>query len=316
MDRPIFLAITLLAATSALGQTPGVVAAPQSKTESQVRTPYHRDTVVASIDGRRITLDELLFRFGSLPDEVRDGYGRSERGLAGFLSDVVSNELIVIEAEKARLDKDPMFARLLGLRREDVLRDLYARTTLLTGLDDTLLHAMYDEQPSRFRIAPLARVRHILVTPGKETPPPNDSGDDAVGDEAARAKAERLRALVAGGEDFANVARRFSEDVKARSGGDLGWISPATLVPELEKVVLALPAGGVSEVVKSAQGYHLVEVLARRDGGQVPFESVRELLLQEAIAQRRAALQAAARESRDRLAKQHRVELHVERLPW
>lgn len=97
-------------------------------------------------------------------------------------------------------------------------------------------------------------VRHILLRP-------NEILDDA----AVQQKMIGVRAQIAGGDDFATVARAVSEDtVSANEGGDLGWLSPGDTVPEFEQVIAELPIGEMSEPIKSRFGWHLIEVLDRR----------------------------------------------------
>ncbi len=66
------------------------------------------------------------------------------------------------------------------------------------------------------------------------------------------------------GESFEEVARLYSEDASASSGGDLGWLSPGDTVPDFERVMNALLPGEVSDPVRSQFGWHLIQVLERR----------------------------------------------------
>lgn len=66
------------------------------------------------------------------------------------------------------------------------------------------------------------------------------------------------------GESFEEVARLYSEDASASSGGDLGWLSPGDTVPDFERVMNALLPGEISDPVRSQFGWHLIQVLERR----------------------------------------------------
>jgi len=63
---------------------------------------------------------------------------------------------------------------------------------------------------------------------------------------------------------FEQAARENSEDSSAAQGGDLGWVSPGTFVPEFEEVINRLQPGGLSDPVVSRFGVHLIQVLDRR----------------------------------------------------
>ncbi len=311
--RPSHLA--LLSLTIALG----VQAQPDERqvtppASPRAQAPFTPKTVVATVDGESLTLGELLIRYATLPQPVRDRYAARPDGLGEFLKDVTANLAVAREAVALGVAEDPLYDLLVKIRREEVLRDLYARRTVLAQVDEAVLRERY--AAGDWHRQPMARLRHILVTPVAESPPPNAAGDDAVGEEAARDKIRRLRRQLARGADFADLARRFSEDASAADGGDLGWVKPGELVGELSKAAFTLAAGETSEVIESDLGFHLAEVTERRPGGQVPFDSVRELLFQQLVGERTAAFGRGAREDRERVAGEHSIELHPERLPW
>jgi peptidyl-prolyl cis-trans isomerase SurA len=84
-------------------------------------------------------------------------------------------------------------------------------------------------------------------------------------DETVRQKLSRIRDRVLKGEDFAAIASVSSADPgSATRGGDLGWTSPGTFVPEFEKVVDQLDVNEISEPFKTQFGWHIVQLLGRR----------------------------------------------------
>jgi hypothetical protein len=276
---------------------------------------FAADEVVARVGGVAITLGDLMLRYASLPAPTRALYARGG-GLRAFLDDTVASMAIAREAQALGLEDDRLFAQLMALRREEVLRDLHARRTVLAGIDEATLRRRYEEQrDARFTRPAVARVRHLLVTPVTEPRPFHDDDEDAVGDAAARAKAERLRREIAAGAAFSDVARRSSEDASATAGGDLGWVRPGQLVAEADRAVFALAPGELSGVIASPLGYHLLLVEDRLPAGVVPFAAVRELLFQELVGEQAERLAPAARQDRDRLVGRYAVELYPERLP-
>lgn len=97
-------------------------------------------------------------------------------------------------------------------------------------------------------------VRHILIKPSE------------IRSEAeARRLVERLYERIQAGEDFAELAKSFSEDPgSALNGGDLNWIDPNALVPEFREVIANTPSGQLSKPFKTPYGWHVLEVLGRR----------------------------------------------------
>lgn len=288
---------------------------PPDSSPEDGQSAFDSTTVVAEIGDRQLTLGELMIRFATLPPEVRARYGSR---LDVFLDDVVSNLLVVAEAERLEVSEDPLFETLMEIHREQVLRDLYARRTVLSQVDEPTVRRRYEEQVAgRFERRPRVRLRHILVTPVAETRLFHSDGEDAVGAAAARLKVTSLKERLTTGEiSFDALARQASEDASAPDGGDLGWLEPSELDPALAKIAMTLPLGEVSDVVPSALGFHLVEVIDRRLAGQIPLAMVYELLYQEVVGERAPFLGQAAAKDRQRLMQEATVQLFPERLPW
>lgn len=280
---------------------------------TQRAAPFDPATVVAEVGDRELTLGELLFRFASLPSWSRERYGDE---LDRFLRDVVANMLLAGQAEQQGLAEDPLFQRLIELRREEVLLDLYGRRTLLGDLDAAARERWNEQREVRFTRPAAIRLWHLLATPVDETPDANREGVDADDLAAARAKIDAIAARLAAGEDPEDLARRFSEDATAAAGGDLGWRSLDQLIPELADASTKLAIGAPPRIVESPLGVHLVAVLDRRTAGEVPFEAVAELLRQEIAGERLPAVGDSARAQRERLVEQAGSTLHPERLPW
>jgi len=90
--------------------------------------------------------------------------------------------------------------------------------------------------------------------------------DRAVSEEDALIKAMGIRnRIVVLGEDFEHLAKTTSDDPSGVKGGTLGWLMPGETVPEFEQALNSLEPGTVSETVRTQFGYHLIEVLDRRD---------------------------------------------------
>jgi peptidyl-prolyl cis-trans isomerase SurA len=106
------------------------------------------------------------------------------------------------------------------------------------------------------------RARHILLRPGPQFP-----------EAAARQRLQDFqRRVVSGQADFAALAREHSQDASAASGGDLGWASPGSFVPEFEEVLQTLAPGQVAPPFVSRFGVHLVQLLERRQVTLSPRE--------------------------------------------
>ena len=113
---------------------------------------------------------------------------------------------------------------------------------------------LLDKRGGDTQVRDEVHVRHILIKPSQ------------IRSEAeSRRLIERLRDRIEAGEDFAELARSFSEDPgSALNGGDLNWIDPNSLVPEFREVMANTANGQLSEAFQSQFGWHILEVLGRR----------------------------------------------------
>ncbi len=153
----------------------------------------------------------------------------------------------------------------LGWRGAGEIPTVFAREVILmrTGEISDVLRS-----PSGFHIVKLedreggdqtrvqqTRVRHILISP-----------DQVRSSEEAERQARSLYNRIREGASFEDLARANSDDPgSAAQGGRLGWVSPGELVPDFEEAMDRLQPGGLSEPVQSQFGWHVIEVLERRE---------------------------------------------------
>jgi peptidyl-prolyl cis-trans isomerase SurA len=98
------------------------------------------------------------------------------------------------------------------------------------------------------------KLRHILIRTSA-----------LVSSEDAQTRLEQLYTRISGGDDFATLARSHSDDtLSAKEGGELGWVGLGDTVPAFEEVYLGLAEGEVSKPFKTRFGWHIVQVLDRR----------------------------------------------------
>lgn len=153
----------------------------------------------------------------------------------------------------------------IGLKPADRLPDLFIEAVkplaagevtapLRSGAGFHLLKLLERKQGTGFT-AIQTRARHILLRPSPQLP----------AQAAALRLAEFKRQVESGAKGFEALARENSEDGSAPAGGDLGWTTPGSLVPEFEQAMNALPVGGISAPTSSRFGMHLIQVVDRRE---------------------------------------------------
>lgn len=139
--------------------------------------------------------------------------------------------------------------------------------------------------------------RHILV-----------KTNEVVSDQDAKHRLDTLRERIRNGDDFEKLAKLHSDDLSAAKGGDLGWLSPGDTVPQFERGMDALKPGETSEPIRSPFGWHLIQVLERRN--QDVTQERRRMEARRAIRERKAeeAFEDWVRQARDRAYVEYRLE--------
>jgi peptidyl-prolyl cis-trans isomerase D len=165
------------------------------------------------------------------------------------------------------------------LSEEQVLIEYLELDAALIGgavdVTEEMLRARFEEQQARF-ITPESRLAsHILIEVAPDAP--------EVDVETARKTAQELRDRVQAGEDFAALAREFSQDAgSAIEGGDLGWIEPGYMVQAFEDGLYELTLENpVSEPVQSRFGWHVIQLREIRPSEGMSFTEARDILLAE-----------------------------------
>ncbi|MFJ7792417.1 peptidylprolyl isomerase [Pseudomonas sp. NPDC096950] len=181
-------------------------------------------------------------------------------------------------------------------RRELAAQEVFADLTRVAEPDEKQVRAFFEEHRVEMSSPEQIQARHILI----KVP----QGADAATVEAARLRLEELRVQIAGGADFAGVARSASEDASASAGGDLGYFARGRMMPEFEAAAFALKPGQVSEPVRTAVGWHLIYLQNHQEATDVTeeqgLETVRVYLARQQKAQARRDVLAQLR-SRNRI---------------
>ena len=155
-----------------------------------------------------------------------------------------------------------------------------------------------DVKSDEHNIVEQTHARHILIRP-----------DELTTSEQAKEKLTQIKVRIDNGDDFGLLAKGNSDDsVSAINGGDLGWSTPGDLVPEFQNVMDSLQPGEISKPFKTSFGWHIVQVLERRNYDNT--ESVKRSKAREVIHARKLneAMQNWTRELRDEAYVEYRLD--------
>jgi peptidyl-prolyl cis-trans isomerase D len=138
-----------------------------------------------------------------------------------------------------------------------------AKLVTQTEVTQPDLQSYYDQHLDEYRVPEQVNVRHILI---KSPLPGPDGKVDPKEQDVARAKAQDVLKQVKAGGNFADLAKKYSDDPgSAKNGGSLGFIGKGRTVPEFEKAAFSLPKGGTSDLVQSSYGFHIIHVDDKQD---------------------------------------------------
>jgi len=218
-----------------------------------------------------IPQDATQAKVNELSKLAQDIYERSKNEDFGRLAVAYSNSQTALEGGSLGWRKGPELPTALAeivanMKPGDVSKPIATPN----GFHLFKLNDVRSTEGSR--IEAQVHARHILIRP-------NALQDDAT----VRQKLASIREKILKGEDFAAFASSMSEDSSsAVNGGDLGWTGPGTFVPEFESTLTGLKDNEVSEPFRTQFGWHIVQLLGRRQ-----FDTTEESLRQRAFRQLR-----------------------------
>jgi peptidyl-prolyl cis-trans isomerase C len=212
---------------------------------------------LARVDGTVITAADLEAEIQRLPQMVRSRY-EAPQERRRLLDHMIDTELLLREVRRRELDRDPELRGRIEAARRRILGDALLRAVQAEAVDEAAIRAYYEAHLDEFTQERL-HVRHIVVP--------------------EKALAHRLREELAGGADFAALARQRSVARTAALGGDLGLVSRGHLDPAFEDAAFALTdPGEISEVVETDVGYQILQLVEPREADTRPLARVERII--------------------------------------
>jgi parvulin-like peptidyl-prolyl isomerase len=290
--------ISATAATqNAAAKPAGTNASPEA-----TMTALFGDPVVAQGTGfqiKRSELDQVIS--GAKANAAAQGQQLPPEFEVGVLNQLVTIQLLLQKATVAdkaagKIDADLQYTNLLkrfgsqekfelqlkavGITMDELRakasQEAVAKATLKRELSVAVSEEdakdYYTKHPADFEQPELAHVRHILlfsIDPATRTPLSTNSVA------AKRKQAESLLKRAKGGEDFAKLAKEFSEDPGSKEkGGELPEFARGQMVPEFEAAAFALSKDQTSDIVTSAYGFHIIKLLDKTAAKKIEYVTV------------------------------------------
>lgn len=165
---------------------------------------------------------------------------------------------------------------------EEVVTDIFKEQMNISALEANYtknnpvtqaeIDKYYNEHKSEYTNAQV-KASHIIIKTQ------NDDGTEMSQDkvDSAKKQIDEIYAKIKAGEDFAKLAKQYSQDASKDAGGDLGFFSKGQMVKEFEEVAFSMKVGEVSEPFKTKYGYHVVKLTDKKEDTTDP-KQVKEFL--------------------------------------
>ena len=254
----ILLAAASLAAPAMAQDTAPAAEAPAAEAPA----PVSPEAVVATVGGEPITEADLSFAAEDLTQELSQMPPEQRKP---FLLRVMIDMKVMAKAgQDAGMADTPLFQQRLAYLKDRALRRAYFSDTIANAVTEEAVRAEYDKFVADFTPTDEIRASHILVPTEEE--------------------AKAVEADLAGGADFATLAKEKSIDPGAANGGDLGFFGPGMMVAPFEEAAFALTdVGQVSAPVQSQFGWHVIKLEEKRKSAAPTFEQVAPQLQQQLL---------------------------------
>lgn len=232
------------------------------------------DNVLARVNGHPITTQDLEYELNRTR-HTRKQQTPSSQDKQQALEQLIARELLFQEGERQQLDHADMVIkqRLANLVLQ---QEVYRKITpdLISEAD---VQRYFNDHHAEF-VQEEVRARQIFIRSASQS--------DTAGKSAARQKAKALRdKALADPDHFAELAQASSEGPRAPQGGDLGYFTRQRLPKPLGDAAFALKIGEVSEVVETRFGYHILQVIDRREQANVDWRTFEKKIRQTLYAE-------------------------------
>lgn len=233
----------------------------QKKTDQVVSGDF-----VVRVGNWSMNRSELKERLDALKQVVPDFDVTDKESRKLVVEELVRQQLLIEDAKKAGLDKSKDIQDAVDeFRRTIIVREMARLKTENLSVTESEAQEFY-VQNKQVLVEPLQlRVSEIIVS--------------------TKEQADAILVDILQGADFAQKARDFSLAQSAENGGDLGVL---TEVPfqEMANVLIPLNEGEVSGVFSGPDGYYIVKVTGKSGGNQIPFEDIKEEIIQNQLMQK------------------------------
>lgn len=233
----------------------GTTGTETNQEEAEVILPP--ETILSSFEGNTITLGEFNQLWEQIPEE-----NKLQLDKRLVLDQMISEKLLIQEAKNMGLEEDKDVKEQIKRMTEQIMVQVLIEREILDKVEvnEEEISEYYEQNKINFTEKEQIHLYNILLNTEEE----------------AQAVLEQLKAE----GDFSEIAKEKSTGPSAAQGGDLGYISKGTIIPEIEEVVFALEIEELSNIVKTDYGFHILKITDKKAETIKTLEEVKEEIIQ------------------------------------
>jgi len=242
---------------------------------AQEDAPPKDDKVIAIVNGHEIRVsevqmatDDIIGQLPDMPPKLRYPF---------VVEYLIERHLLAQYAVKEGIAETEEYKRRLALYQAKALRDAYFFQKIRPMVTEEEIKKVYDEEAAKLQQTERVRARMILVATEKE--------------------AQDIEKMLADGQKFEDLAKKYSLDGSKDYGGDLGYFTSAEMVPEFSKAVFALRVGETSQPVKTDFGWHIIRLEDKKQGAAQPYDQVKQAIRNVLLRQKVGEVMTKIREA-------------------
>ena len=262
-NKTLFFALLISILIFSLITISGIAAqdTPSNETEATTETlVLPSETIIATFGDFTITMEDLNTMWDNIPAEYKAQLTKGD-----VLDQIISEKLLIQDAKSKNLENDEKVAKQISdMINQILVQALIEKEVLNTAkVTDEEATEYYKDNQEEFTEKEQVHLFNILVETEEE--------------------ANSVLGELNSGKDFSEVAKEKSTGPSADQGGDLGYITKGSIIPEIEEVVFTLEIDSITDVIKSDYGFHILKISEKKPEELKSFDDVRESIIQNLL---------------------------------
>ena len=236
---------------------------------TQYKSTYSDEELLKKIDeAKKNILYQLIEDKLILQEAHKIGMPATDEEVAERLEQIKSQFSSSQEFKSALASQGLTVVDLKEKYREQLIKEKMVNREVRSRVSVTPIEIalFYEKNEDDFNLPAQVKVMTIMIRKSEADP---ESNTDSL------KKIKMIELKIAEGEDFAKLAREYSQDPSAVDGGDMGYIGKGQMMKKIDEVIFSLQPGEISETIETPVGYHVFKIVEVKEAGAESFDEAR-----------------------------------------